>query len=72
MKKPPKILDKIADVVLGYRPPARTKKAKKRQRKRRKLKKPRGTAAEHIANWNERVPRHVRDALEKAVEAFED
>ena len=38
MKKPPKILDKIADVVLGYRPPARTKKAKKRQRKRRKLK----------------------------------
>ena len=36
MKKPPKILDKIADIVLDYHPPARTKKAKKRQRKRRK------------------------------------
>ena len=34
--KPPKILDKIADVVLAYKPPAKTKKAKKRQRKRRK------------------------------------
>jgi hypothetical protein len=29
-------LDGIADKVLAYRPPARTKKAKKRQRKRRK------------------------------------
>ena len=34
--KPPKILDKIADVVLAYKPAAKTKKAKKRQRKRRK------------------------------------
>lgn len=33
--KPPKALDQIADVVLSYRVPARTKKAKKRQRKRR-------------------------------------
>jgi hypothetical protein len=33
--KPPKALDRIADVVLSYRAPARTKKAKKRQRKRR-------------------------------------
>jgi hypothetical protein len=34
--KPSKILDKIVDVVLSYKPPAKTKKAKKRQRKRRK------------------------------------
>jgi hypothetical protein len=34
--KTPKDLDKIADVVLTYRPKPRTKKAKKRQRKRRK------------------------------------
>jgi hypothetical protein len=33
--KAPKALDRIADVVLSYRVPARTKKAKKRQRKRR-------------------------------------
>lgn len=32
-------LNKIADVVLAYKPPAKTKKAKKRQRKRRKLRK---------------------------------
>ena len=37
MKKPPKALDQIADKVLSYRVPARTKKAKKRQRKRRKV-----------------------------------
>lgn len=37
MKKPPKELDQIADKVLSYRVPARTKKAKKRQRKRRKI-----------------------------------
>lgn len=34
--KTPKVLDKVADVVLNYRPKPRTKKAKKRQRKRRK------------------------------------
>ncbi len=34
--KTPKALDKIADIVLAYKPPAKTKKAKKRQRKRRK------------------------------------
>lgn len=28
------ILNEIADVVLAYKPPAKTKKAKKRQRKR--------------------------------------
>jgi hypothetical protein len=32
-------LDEIADAVLAYKPPAKTKKAKKRQRKGRKLKK---------------------------------
>ncbi len=36
MNKPPKILDRIVDKVLSYRVPARTKKAKKRQRRRRK------------------------------------
>lgn len=30
------VLDRIADKVLGYRAPARTTKAKKRQRLRRK------------------------------------
>jgi len=35
--KPPKELDRIADAVLAYRVPARTKKAKKRQRRRRKI-----------------------------------
>jgi len=37
MKKAPEALDRIADKVLGYRAPARTKKAKKRQRARRKV-----------------------------------
>ena len=36
-KKPPKILNRIADKVLAYRVPARTKKAKKRARKRRQI-----------------------------------
>jgi len=35
--KPPKELDRIADRVLAYLVPARTKKAKKRARKRRKV-----------------------------------
>ena len=35
--KPPKELDRIADKVLAYRVPARTKKAKKRARKRRQI-----------------------------------
>ena len=35
--KPPKELDRIADKVLSYRVPARTKKAKKRARKRRQI-----------------------------------
>lgn len=39
MKKPPEALDRIADKVLGFRAPARTKKAKKRQRRRRKAQK---------------------------------
>jgi hypothetical protein len=30
--KPPEILDKIADVVLNYRPKAKKKKARKRKR----------------------------------------
>ncbi len=35
-KKSPEALDRIADKVLSYRAPARTAKAKKRQRARRK------------------------------------
>lgn len=35
--KPPKILDKIVDVVLAHKPAVKTKKAKKRQRKKRKM-----------------------------------
>ena len=31
------VLDRTADKVLAYRVPARTKKAKKRQRKRRQI-----------------------------------
>ena len=34
--KPPKVLDKVADVVLAYRPKPKSKPAKKRQRRRRK------------------------------------
>ncbi len=36
MKKTPPELDKIADVVLNYRPKATTTKAKKRKRKAKK------------------------------------
>lgn len=35
--KPPKVLVRIVDKVLSYKVPARTQKAKKRQRKRRKV-----------------------------------
>ena len=35
--KPPKELDRIVDKVLAYKVPARSPKAKKRQRKRRKV-----------------------------------
>jgi hypothetical protein len=34
-KAPLAVFDKMVDTVLSYRVPARTKKAKKRQRKRR-------------------------------------
>jgi hypothetical protein len=34
--KPPKVLDTIADVVLRYRPKAKSKPAKKRARRKRK------------------------------------
>lgn len=37
MNKPPEALNRIADKVLSYRAPARTVKAKKRQRRRRKV-----------------------------------
>lgn len=37
MKKAPKLLEQIADKVLSYRAPAKTAKAKKRQRRRRKV-----------------------------------
>lgn len=39
--KPPKALDAIADVVLAYRPKPKTRPAKKRQRRRRKIAKQR-------------------------------
>ena len=35
--KPPKILDKIVDVVLAHKPTPKTKKAKKRRRKALKV-----------------------------------
>jgi hypothetical protein len=38
MKKIPEALDKIADVVLVYRPKPKTKAAKKRTRKAKKMK----------------------------------
>lgn len=37
MKKPPKALDLIADVVLRYRPKPKSESAKERRRKARKL-----------------------------------
>jgi hypothetical protein len=36
MKKTPKILDKIVDAVLAYKPKPKSKKAKKRARKAKK------------------------------------
>ena len=36
MKPAPKVLDRIADVVLAYRPKPKTKPARKRQKARRK------------------------------------
>ncbi len=35
--KPPKILDKIADVVLAYKPKPKSKPAKKRARRKKKI-----------------------------------
>ena len=35
--RPPKILDKVADAILAYRPKPKSKPAKKRQRVRRKI-----------------------------------
>lgn len=35
--KPPKLLDQIADAVLAYRPKPKSKPAKKRARRRRKV-----------------------------------
>ena len=37
LMKPPKELDQIVDKVLAYKAPARSPKAKKRQRKRRQI-----------------------------------
>lgn len=39
MKKPPKALDLIADVVLRYRPKPKSAPAKNRRSKRRKIEK---------------------------------
>lgn len=36
-KKPPEVLNRIVDKVLAYRPKAKTKKAKKRARARKKI-----------------------------------
>jgi hypothetical protein len=38
--KPPKVLDRIVDAVLAYRPKPKSKPAKKRQRQRKKLSQP--------------------------------
>jgi hypothetical protein len=35
--KTPKVLDRIADVVLAYKPKPKTKPAKKRARRRKKI-----------------------------------
>lgn len=35
--KTPKILDKVTDIVLSYRPKPKTKQAKKRVKKQKKL-----------------------------------
>jgi hypothetical protein len=35
--KPPKVLDRIADVVLAYKPKPKTKPARKRARRRKKI-----------------------------------
>lgn len=35
--KTPKVLDRIADVVLSYKPKPKTKPAKKRARRRKKI-----------------------------------
>jgi len=35
--KPPKILDKIADVVLAYKPKPKSKPARKRARRKKKI-----------------------------------
>ena len=37
MKPAPKVLDQIADVVLAYRPKPKTKPAKKRARRSKKI-----------------------------------
>ena len=39
MKRPPKSLDAIADVVLAYRPKPKTKPARRRKRQAAQLKK---------------------------------
>jgi hypothetical protein len=38
--KPPKVLDRIVDAGLAYRPKPKSKPAKKRQRQRKKLSQP--------------------------------
>lgn len=35
--KPPKALDAVLDVVLAHKPPARTRKAKKRARRAKRI-----------------------------------
>ena len=37
MKKPPKALDAIADLVLAYRPKAKSKPARRRKRRANKI-----------------------------------
>ena len=39
MKKPPKVLDAIADVVLRYRPKPKSEPAKKRRKLRKQIEK---------------------------------
>lgn len=45
--RPPPILDAIVDVVLAYRPKAKTAGAKKRKSKAKKVKRKRAAAAKH-------------------------
>ncbi|MBN9091444.1 MAG: hypothetical protein J0J01_31380 [Reyranella sp.] len=56
--KPPVILDKIADLILAYRPKPKSKGAKKRKKAAKKL-------AEAASQHFEEVDRHIAAAREE-------